>query len=206
MKPKDKTTLLPQALLDKIKDTPGQNTPRSTCIMTNPCAADDDHKAVKRTQKRGPSRKDARKQDREAKKQRKAENHTIRKRPTETSAPPPLPVTQKRPAGAASSDQQGPRKKPRLSANPSDPVPSTLNAPKIDTSKLPHNPTAPKAKALTIDNLIKPKRDVAEREEAKKISWLESQLGIKKVSRNAKSRYGADFTEDGLDGTFALGR
>ena len=50
-----------------------------------------------------------------------------------------------------------------------------------------------------IDPLVKAS-SLAEREEVKKIAWLESRLGIKKDSRGGTNHYGADFAGDGLDG------
>ena len=165
---------------------------------------------VKFTKKRGPSRKEARKQEREAKKQRKAQTHSHRPSVTlAVSAQKPNANPAKRPAPQTREEETS-RKRPRLSIDNSVKVSDAQEinvAPQatiVSTSqKLKKTSTSVALKSntttLSIDPLLKAS-DRAEREEAKKIAWLEGQLGIKKDSRRGMNRYGTDFAEDGLDG------
>ncbi|KAF9520891.1 hypothetical protein BS47DRAFT_412774 [Hydnum rufescens UP504] len=179
------TTTLPQSLLDKIKADEGSPT-----------------NLVKLPKKRGPSRKEARKQEREAKKQRKAQNHS-HPVPSSSAIPAksPNPHLPKRKA-PQSRGEEASRKRPRLSPEVSKKVSSAktnITPHATVTSALPKSKTPnSKTTTLSIDPSVKAP-DRAEREETRKIAWLEGQLGIKKSSRRGPNHYGADFAQDGLD-------
>lgn len=215
MKPKNSTTLLPQSLLDKIKENDGESRVQDTTVrLGNLNFLLGDHSVGHSKKRGGPSRKDARKQAREDKKLRNAEHHASRSRansavvagdivarPTKRAAQSTVEEGNSRKRPRISGEDSLPRSKPQNQENPILDPPKTRKILKAASSA--SIVTKPKPLPTSINTSVAPKSSI-ERAEEKQIAWLESQLGIKKKSKSGKYRYGADFAEDGLDGMLSF--
>jgi len=167
--------------------------------------------------KHSQSRKDARKQEREAKKQRKAAHHDVRRQLNRKTAVDasihPVPSHLKKRPASGTSEGESVTKKRRISSNGTA-VPSTSEPSKpFRTSKQMPTDVPAKSKqkkpskrlAPTIDDILASDTREPEDQDDKDISRLEYLLGLSK-RRNSSSAplYGAEFAEDGLDGAPAL--
>ena len=165
------------------------------------------------------SRKDVRKQERQAKKQRKGVYHDLKRlgRKTIIDEPTrPVPSHPKKRPAAGASEGESATKKRRISLNdaidPSTNVPSKssrtskLIPADACTQKCPEKSS--KRLAPTIDDILPSINLMPEERDDKEITRLEYLLGLSKKGIRRKDsiapNYGAEFADDGLDGVSAL--
>jgi hypothetical protein len=174
----------------------------STCLLVGQVSSKHKHSL---------SRKDARKQERQAKKQRKATNHNVKRHLTTTEASIPLVATstRKRAASGAGEGESATKKRrisfhgiPVSSPGPPSKPSRILKQPPADAPAKNKLGKSSKRPSHTIDDILPSINLITEDQDDREIARLESFLGLskKKGTLSSAPLYGAEFAEDGLDG------
>jgi nucleolar MIF4G domain-containing protein 1 len=163
------------------------------------------------------SRKDVRKQERQAKKQRKAVYHDSKRLGRKTVIDESIrsvPSSPKKRPAAVASEGESATKKRRISLNDATDTSANVPSKLSRTSKLipadastKNNPEkSSKRLAPTIDDILPSINLMPEGRDDKEITRLEYLLGLSKKGRKDSivPNYGAEFADDGLDGVSAL--